>query len=143
MKITVVNETKRRIKAPLVRKIVEKTIEISGKRIKNIALSVVFVGKKEIQLINKAYRGKDLPTDVLSFDYSSGYNKRKEKSKIEGDIILSPEIIAESAEKNKVVFDRELAYVLSHGILHILGMRHGERMYEIQDEVCKILNSKF
>src|SRR4030042_2169997 len=141
MKITVVNKTKRRIKAPLVRKIIGKTIEISGRKINNITLSIVFASRKEMRLINKAYRKKNRPTDVLSFDYSSGYNKKQEKEKIEGEIILSPEIIAKSAEKNKVAFNQELAYVLAHGVLHILGFRHGKRMCEMQDEVYKILNS--
>lgn len=135
MKITIVNKTRKRIKNSFIRKIIGKTIEISGKKVKDIILSVVFVSKKEIQLINKAYRRKNRPTDVLSFDYSSGYNKNQQKDKIEGELFFSPEIIAKSAKKNEVPFSQELAYVLSHGVLHILGMRHGKKMYKMQDKV--------
>jgi rRNA maturation RNase YbeY len=58
---------------------------------------------------------------------------------LEGELALCLEIIASQAKKNKVIFQKELAFVLSHGVLHLLGMRHGKKMYEIQD----IASSKF
>lgn len=67
-------------------------------------LSVAIVGSKEIQRLNKKYRKKDKPTDVLSFDYGES-----------GEVVLCPQQI-----KDKI--DR----VLSHGILHILGYSHQE-----------------
>ena len=86
--------------------------------------------------INRKYRRKNKPTDVLSFIYTSGYNKGGKI--LEGELALCPEIILSQAKENEVTFQKELAFVLSHGVLHLLGMRHGEKMYGIQDEVVRI-----
>jgi len=72
-------------------------------------LSIVFVGKKRIRDINKKYRKKDKPTDVLSF--GEGLN----------EIFICPAVV-----KNK----KGLARVLIHGILHVLGYDHSEKMRE-------------
>lgn len=126
----------RKIRQSFIRKVVQKTIFLSRKKINTFSVSVVFVDRKKIQALNRVYRRKNEPTDILSFNYSSGYNKKG----VEGELFLCPEAIKKSAQKNKVSFQKELAFVLSHGVLHILGFRHGRKMYEIQN---KILNLKF
>lgn len=126
----------RKIRQSFIRKVVQKTIFLSRKKINTFSVSVVFVDRKKIQALNRVYRRKNGPTDILSFNYSSGYNKKG----VEGELFLCPEVIKKSAQKNKVSFQKELAFVLSHGVLHILGFRHGRKMYEIQN---KILNLKF
>lgn len=134
MVLEITNRTKRRIRKDLVRKVAEKTLLLAGKKTEEASLSIVLVSADIIQKLNLAYRRKNKPTDVLSFNYSSRYNK--EKRIVLGELILCPEIIAESAKENKITFAREFAFVLSHGILHILGMRHSNMMYKIQDKVC-------
>lgn len=67
-------------------------------------LSIAIVSSKEIQRLNKKYRKKDKPTDVLSFDYGSS-----------GEVVLCPQQI-----------NGKIAQVLIHGILHILGYNHRE-----------------
>jgi probable rRNA maturation factor len=133
MKIEIVNLTKKRISSDLVKKIVRKTIKSASADLSLLEISVVFVNEAEIRKINRKYRQKNKSTDVLSFRYNLGYNKKEEV--LEGELMLCPEIIANNARAHKVKFDRELAFVLSHGVLHILGWRHGEKMYELQDEV--------
>jgi len=133
-----INLTPKKISSAMVKKIISKTLKLSGIKPAHFSVSVAFLPKSEIKKLNRKYRKYDKSTDVLSFCYSSGYNK----GKTEGELFLCPEIIEKSAQKNKVSFKKELAFVLSHGILHLLGFRHGKKMYQIQDEVCKILNPK-
>lgn len=131
MKIEIVRKTKKRIEKSFIAKVVKKTLVASRKGAAGFSVSIVFADKDEIRKINQKYRKIDKATDVLSFCYSSGYNKEK----IEGELFLCPEIIEKSARENKVPFKKELAFVLSHGVLHLLGMRHGKKMYEMQDNI--------
>lgn len=131
--IEITNRTGKRVEKKIVERIMRETLKLSKSKISGFSVSVVFVGKKEIGKINRVYRKKKKPTDVLSFIYSSLYNKGGKA--LEGELVLCPEIIAANAKKNKVTFQKELAFVLSHGTLHLLGMKHGKRMYEIQDNI--------
>jgi len=133
------NLTKKRIDLDFVKKIVKKTVKISGADLDLLEISVVFVSEAEIRKINRKYRRKNKSTDVLSFNLDSGYNK---KGIIQGEIILCPKVIAENARENKTNFMREFGFVLAHGILHVLGWRHGRKMYELQDEVSSKLKNK-
>jgi len=133
------NLTKKKISPAFVKNVIKKTLKLSKAKTDIFELSVIFAGKAEIRLLNRIYRKKDKSTDVLSFRLDLGYNKSGIKSGqnyIGGEIVLCPEVIAGNARENKVKFERELAFVLAHGVLHLLGMRHGKRMYELQDEVC-------
>jgi len=130
IKIEVANKTGKGISAHFVRKIAKNTLEISGRKTRDIVLSVVLVSAKEIRDINRVYRKKNSPTDVLSFRFASRYNR------IEGEVVVCPEIVAKNARLHQTGQERELAFVLSHGILHILGFGHGRRMYRLQDEVA-------
>lgn len=76
-------------------------------------LSVTFVGPKEIQRLNKKYRKINRPTDTISFTYKNF-----------GEIVICPQIVVKNAERFGETFKRELARVLIHGILHILGYNH-------------------
>jgi probable rRNA maturation factor len=139
--IEIANRTKKRINSDFVKKIIRETTKLSGISVSDFLVSVVFLEKSEIKKLNRKYRQKNKSTDVLSFIYASGYNKRGKT--LEGELALCLEIIASQAKKNKVAFQKELAFVLSHGVLHLLGMKHGKRMYELQDEVSsKIKDQK-
>ena len=135
MEIEIFRKTKKRIEKSFVEKVVRKTLTASGKKAAAFSVSVVFLDKVQIREMNRKYRKIDKATDILSFDYSLGYNKGKG----EGELFLCPELIEKSAKENKVSFRKELAFVLSHGVLHLLGFRHGKKMYELQDTV----SSKF
>ncbi len=135
--IEIANRTKKRIEADFIKNVIRKTIKFFSAAPPDFSVSVVFLEKREMKKINRKYRRKNKPTDVLSFIYTSGYNKGGKT--LEGELALCPEIILIQAKKNEVTFQKELAFVLSHGVLHLLGMRHGEKMYGIQDEVCDSL----
>ncbi|MFA6193345.1 MAG: rRNA maturation RNase YbeY [Parcubacteria group bacterium] len=136
--IEIANLTKKRIDSDFARKVVRKTVKMSCENVDCFDISIVFVGEAESRKINRKYREKNKSTDVLSFNLDSGYNKAGKS--LEGELVLCPNVIAKNARDNKVDFSRELAFVLAHGVLHILGWRHGKKMYEVQD---KISNLKF
>ena len=80
---------------------------------KKIDLSVAFLKSEAVKKLNKKYREKDKPTDVLSFLYGNS-----------GEIIICPEVVAKNAKKTGSNFKKELTLVLIHGILHLLGYDH-------------------
>ena len=131
--IEIANLTKKKIDSDLVKKIVRKTVKLSGADLNCFDISIVFVGEAESRKINRKYRKYDKSTDVLSFNLDSGYNKNGKS--LEGELVLCSDVIAKNARDNKVAFSRELAFVLAHGTLHILGWRHGKKMFDLQDKV--------
>lgn len=91
-------------------------------------VSVSFVSNEEIQEINRTYRGKDAVTDVISFAL-----QEKGEGEIEiigeepillGDIIISVDRAKEQAEDYNHSFEREVAFLAVHGLLHLLGYDH-------------------
>lgn len=145
--IEVSNLTKKRINPDLVKKVVRKTLKLSGAKSDMFEISVVFVGGAEMRKINRKYRKKNKPTDVLSFCLDLGYNKKgikraDVKNYIGGEIILCPKVIAKNAREGKTAFSRELGFVLSHGVLHVLGWKHSIKMYALQDEISAKLKNQ-
>jgi len=145
--IEINNLSKKRIDSYFARKVVRKTLKLAEADLNCFDISIVFVGEAESRKINRKYRQKNKSTDVLSFNLDSGYNKNgkvleglpassREASR-SGELVLCSNVIAKNARDNKVDFSRELAFVLAHGILHILGWRHGKKMYALQDKIIK------
>lgn len=125
-------------------RIVRESVERSGvvQSGKVVVVSVTHVSPEEMRALNKAYRGKDAPTDVLSFPEYSDRGSILDEGGGEmsiGDVVLSCDIIKKQAQEDGVTISRELAYLLSHGVLHLLGYNHEPEMFSIQDEICDIL----
>lgn len=141
------NLTKSPIKKELFKVVAKKTLENSGYdflKKKNISVSLAIVSKVEIKKLNKTYRKKNEPTDVLSFAEYKSIEKIKavkEKKLFLGELILCYDDIKEFARKNGLNLKKETGTVVSHGILHLLGFRHGEKMFGIQDEVINKIGS--
>lgn len=96
------------------------------------SLNVVFVDNKTIQEMNKTYRNKDYATDVLTF--SDGYLGNL------GDVIVSIEKCIEQASELEHSFQRELGFLVVHGLLHTLGYNHENEedeaeMVELQNRI--------
>ena len=81
-------------------------------------LSIAFVSPAEIQVMNKKYRKKDKPTDVLSFEKVSEFKDEC------SEIIICPEVVREKSKESTLSLKKELAKVLIHGLLHALGYDH-------------------
>lgn len=106
---------------------------------KKLSLSLAMVPEDEIRKHNSHYRGKDDVTDVLSFPEYEGIGEICNCDSEEiflGEIVMCTEYIKESAKANGVEYDYELPYILSHGILHLLGFLHGDEMFSIQDKIA-------
>lgn len=91
-------------------------------------LSVTFVGLDEIHELNREYRGVDRPTDVLSFPQFE--DLEEEISEVGeiclGDVVICREKAEEQAEEFGHSFERELVYLFTHSVLHLLGYDHME-----------------
>lgn len=110
-------------------------------------LSVTFVTNEAIQEINKEYRQKDSPTDVISFaleELGEGETAiiAEGMPRILGDIIISIDRTREQAEDFGHSFERELGFLAVHGFLHVLGYDHmvpedEKVMFGKQDEILE------
>ncbi|MCG3085814.1 rRNA maturation RNase YbeY [Anoxybacillus sp. LAT_35] len=92
-------------------------------------VSVTFVDNEKIREINRDYRGKDQPTDVISFALEEMGEEEIEIVGIDvppvlGDIIISVPKAREQAEQYGHSFMRELGFLAVHGFLHLLGYDH-------------------
>jgi len=88
-------------------------------------ISISIVDKAEIQEINKEYRDKNEPTDVLSFPLSNPDEWEDNGIPIAlGDIIICTEIAQEQADEYGHSFERELGFLAIHGLLHLAGYDH-------------------
>ena len=108
-------------------KIINKSC-LNNLKYNTICFDIVLTNNKEIQRINKEYRKKDKPTDVITFAIFSD-SPDEEKFIFDGEInlgeiIISLDKIEEQAKENNVEFENELYYIVSHGVLHLLGFDH-------------------
>lgn len=108
---------------------------------KDIYVSILVTNNEEIQVINREYRDKDMPTDVISFAYNETENEGFYD--VLGDIVISHDKVMEQAEEYGHSIEREFYYVLLHGVLHLLGYDHidEEDKKEMREKEEEILNS--
>lgn len=94
----------------------------------NAEVSVTFVNNKNIHRLNREYRGKDRPTDVLSFPmWEDGFYGEVDiatNSIMLGDIVISAEKAMEQAEEYGHSIFREVCFLAVHSTLHLLGYDH-------------------
>jgi len=104
---------------------------LEGEKEKN--LSIALVGEERIKKLNRKYRKKNKPTDILSFgDLSISRYVRHNGAKDRqidfsgglGEVIICPKVVKKNAERYGTSFREEIIRVLVHGILHLLGYEH-------------------
>lgn len=89
-------------------------------------LTLTFVDRETIAELNAEYMGDDGPTDVLSFPLDAGEPVAEGQPVLLGDVAVCPEIaIAQAADHAGTVVD-ELALLVVHGVLHVIGHDHAE-----------------
>lgn len=93
---------------------------------KPVYVSLYITDNESIQEINKNYRGKDMPTDVISFAYHETDDFNIGPYDTLGDIVISLERVEEQSKEYGHSLEREFFYVLTHGLLHLLGYDHIE-----------------
>jgi len=91
------------------------------------SLSVAFVDADEIKKLNKKFRKKNKATDVLSFGNVSSFKFQVSREGL-GEVVICPKVVEENSKIRRPAdgndFDKELAKILIHGILHLLGYDH-------------------
>jgi len=105
-------------------------------------LSVLFVDPTAMAELNKRFHAKDGPTDVLAFPIDDepaaggrnpdsggtgpGYSPPEpaDLPVLLGDVVVCPDVAARNANEHGVSFDDEVALLIVHGILHLMGMDH-------------------
>lgn len=102
---------------------------------RKIEISVALVGDNAIQQLNKEFRNKDKPTNVLSFESESGDLPDDAEYPL-GDIILSYETIKREAEEQNKKFEHHYTHMVLHGLLHLLGYDH------IEDDEARTMEAK-
>lgn len=85
---------------------------------KRYDLSVVFASRQKMRSLNRAHRGKDETTDILSFSLSD----------TAGEMYLNLDEAKKEAKKFGRDFENFLGFLFIHGLVHLEGFRHGSRM---------------
>ena len=111
----------------LVRRVVCESLEYEG-FYNDAEVSVTFTDNEGIRALNAEYRGIDKETDVLSFpltDFEGGEEPPADEAAISlGDIVVSLEKARTQAEEFGHSFQREVAFLCVHSMLHLLGYDH-------------------
>jgi probable rRNA maturation factor len=124
-------------------------------------VSLLFVDSDAMAALNEQFLGKSGPTDVLSFpiedepgpsgrspDFGGsgpGALPNEPTLSLLGDVVICPAVAARNAEEHEVSFDDEVALLVVHGLLHLLGMDHEEDAEAERMEVLEqqLLNSYY
>lgn len=141
IKVNLINEFEFTFKEEKIVKKIVKTIckveKIKGKHV----VSIIIVDNQKIHEINKQYRNIDRPTDVISFAAIDGEETLPEEM---GDIFISYEKIIEQAKEYEHSILREFAFLVTHGMYHLLGYDHMNQedekiMFAKQEKILDIL----
>lgn len=102
--------------------------------------SIIFVDNEKIHELNKQFRGVDRPTDVISFAFEDAEEEFLSTIRVLGDIYISIPKMQEQAKEYGHSEKRELAFLVVHGLLHLLGYDHQTEeeekvMFQIQEEM--------
>jgi probable rRNA maturation factor len=115
----------------------EKAAQTLGKNFSHQEISVVLSDDQHVQSLNKTYRQKDKPTNVLSFN-SEGEGEL-------GDIILAYETVINESQGAGISCVHHTLHLIIHGFLHLLGYDHedeqtAEQMEDMEIKILKTLN---
>jgi probable rRNA maturation factor len=99
----------------------EKALKAIGKP--GLDATIAFVSDRQIKILNKRFRGLAKPTDVLSFP--TALDEFSDTTALHlGDIAISVERAESQAKENGLTFEREIAQLILHGLLHLCGYDH-------------------
>jgi probable rRNA maturation factor len=105
-------------------------------------VAVLLCGDERITDLNARFRGKQRPTDVLSFPRGVSAND----TSVDGDIALSLDALKRNAERYGVAEDEELKRLVVHGLLHLAGFDHGRgkgrKMLALQESLLDRMGSE-
>lgn len=110
--------------------LIQKTLQKSLTKLKinNVCVDVTLVADAQMKKLNRQYRGKDKPTDVLSFSQKDMFVGKK---RVLGDIIIAKETTSKQAQTAGHRINDEYKMLAIHGLLHLLGYDHERRKDEL------------
>ena len=113
---------------------------------KRIDLTVLLSNNYNIKKLNKKFRNKNKPTDILSFP--SGENYKKKKDSYLGDIIISYEFMNKPKKISLLEFKKRIVKIFIHGFLHLIGFDHlrdkdFKKMTKEEEKILKTVNLNF
>jgi probable rRNA maturation factor len=115
---------------PLSKRLVRQMAEhmLLELRLPSSELSILLTNDARIHTINREHRGKDKPTDVLSFPQHEFVAPEKPRGKLPllllGDVVISLETALRQAKGRRRSLEDEVRFLLAHGILHLVGYDH-------------------
>lgn len=146
MKALVVNQSKNLTQVKKIQKSLDavirglnKTKVRNQKLLSSKAITLVFLSSAEMKKINKQFRGKNKPTDVLSF-------APLEPNSL-GELLFCLDVLKKQAKEQGHSLENEFLYMLIHGVLHLLGYDHElsakeeKLMFRIQDGLFETLTA--
>src|SRR3989344_12765 len=139
--IDVNNLTRRRVNSEIIKKAVKAALKLLGKT-GNFELSVVLAGSQRMQSLNLRFRGKDNPTDVLSFGFQ---DDPADKGNVLEEVVICLPYAEKQARELGISFSENLATLTAHGVIHLCGIDHErsdeehKKTVEIQKHVLKSL----
>lgn len=136
-----------------IEKIVKLALELNNISFENVCISISSASKEEINKLNLEYRNIDRPTDVLSFpifereeieEFKNIPEDKKLKEVELGDIVLCMDIIYSQSVEYGTGIIREVLYMITHGVCHLLGYDHIEadekvEMRKLEEEILNLL----
>jgi probable rRNA maturation factor len=87
-------------------------------------IAVILTGDRQIKKLNKAHRGKDYATNVLSFPLHDADLAMADLPMMVGDIVLAYGVIEAEAKRDKKTFTNHFIHLVVHGVLHLCGYDH-------------------
>lgn len=142
MEILIKSRVKRKGFSPSsVRKVAQRALETL--EYKEAQVSILFCEDSYIQKLNREYRRVNAPTDVLAFSMHEGPFSRVHPEVL-GDVVISLETASRQAKRYRHSLNKEIALLVVHGILHLLGYDHlkkddKELMRRKEKEILKSL----
>ncbi len=106
-------------------------------------ITIQITDSKEIQQLNKDYRGIDKPTNILSFEFEEIVEIPDLKTKYIGDLVIANDIVKKEAKMQNKKISNHWAHLTIHGFLHLLGFDHidDKEADNMEALEVKILNS--
>jgi probable rRNA maturation factor len=109
------------VRAAEVRRRAERMLE--ALKLADAELSLLLCDDATIHALNRDYRGKDRPTDVLAFAMREGEGGALHPGLL-GDVVISVETARRQAKEHGRTIVAEVTFLLAHGLLHLLGFDH-------------------
>jgi len=126
--IEITNLTTVSVSEDFLKKVIQEVV-VGEDLKKEVELSVVLAGPGTMRKLNHRFRKKNKVTDVLAFPESESFLKKLKtelfkKTKALGEIVICLRYVKKNSKRFSTTFEKELATVLIHGFLHLLGYEH-------------------